>query len=197
MTTLSIDDPMLVARLRAGDESAFEELVRSAMGRLLAAARRLLRNEEEARDAVQSAFIRAFQSIASFRGDARLSTWLHRIVVNEALMRLRSRTNDEPLDENLLPQFKPDGHQVRDTVDWSDSAERALERSETAALVSASIDQLPEPYRTTLIVRDLDELTPDEASVALGVNKNVLKVRLHRGRQMLRALLEQEFGGKP
>ena len=188
---------MLVARLRAGDESAFEELVRSAMGRLLAAARRLLRNEEEARDAVQSAFIRAFQSIASFRGDARLSTWLHRIVVNESLMRLRNRTNDEPLDENLLPHFKPDGHQVRDTVDWSDSAERALERSETAALVSASIDQLPEPYRTTLIVRDLDELTPDEAAEALGVNKNVLKVRLHRGRQMLRALLEQEFGGKP
>ena len=188
---------MLVARLRAGDERAFEELVRSTMGRLLAAARRLLRNEEEARDAVQSAYIKAFQSTGAFREESRISTWLHRIVVNEALMRLRSRTKEEPLADELLPLFKTDGHQVRETADWSDSAERALERSETAALVSASIDQLPEPYRTTLIVRDLDELTPDEASAALGVNKNVLKVRLHRGRQMLRALLERQFGGRP
>jgi RNA polymerase sigma-70 factor (ECF subfamily) len=197
MSSLSIDDPMLIARLRAGDEGAFEQLVRSTMGRLLATARRLLRNEEEARDAVQTAFIRAFQSLSRFREEARLSTWLHRIVVNESLMRLRSRTKEESLDETLLPQFAADGHQVRDTVDWSDSAEQAIERSETAAMVSASIDQLPEPYRTTLILRDLDELTPDEAAEVLGVSKNVLKVRLHRGRQMLRALLEKQFGGRP
>lgn len=187
---------MLVARLRAGDESAFEQLVRATMGRLLAVARRLLHNEEEARDAVQTAFIRAFQSLSKFREESRLSTWLHRIVVNESLMRLRSRAKEEPLDESLLPQFKGDGHQVRDTVDWSDSAEKAIERAETKALVSASIQQLPEPYRTVLILRDVEELDPDEVAEELGLSKNVIKVRLHRARQMLRTILEREFGGK-
>ena len=188
---------MLVARLRAGDESAFEQLVRATMGRLLAAARRLLRNEEEARDAVQTAFIRAFQSLSKFREEARLTTWLHRIVINECLMRLRGRAKEEPIDDSLLPHFIADGHQVRDTVDWSDSAEKAIERSETRALVSASIQQLPEPYRTVLILRDVDELSPDEVAEQLGVSKNVIKVRLHRARQMLRTLLEREFGGQP
>lgn len=195
--SIAIDDPMLVARLRAGDEAAFEQLVRATMGRLLAAARRLLRNEEEARDAVQTAYIRAFQSLGKFREESRLSTWLHRIVVNEALMRIRSRkVVEEPIDESLLPQFKPDGHQVRETVDWSDSAEKAMERSETAALVRASIERVPEPYRTILLLRDVDELTPDEAAEQLGISKNVIKVRLHRARQMLRTLLEKEFGGQ-
>lgn len=196
MTSISIDDPLLVARLRAGDESAFEQLVRATMGRLLAVARRLLRNEEEARDAVQTAFIRAFQSLSKFREESRLSTWLHRIVVNEALMRLRSRAKEEPIDDALLPQFKADGHQIRDTVDWSDSAEKAIERAETKALVTASIQQLPEPYRTTLILRDVEELDPDEVAEQMGVSKNVIKVRLHRARQMLRTLLERQFGGK-
>lgn len=193
----SIDDPSLVARLRAGDESAFEQLVRATMGRLLAAARRLLRNEEEARDAVQTAFIRAFQSLSKFREESRLTTWLHRIVINECLMRLRGRMKEEPVDDSLLPHFIPDGHQVRDTADWSDSAEKAIERSETSALVSASIQQLPEPYRTVLILRDVDELSPDEVAETLGVSKNVIKVRLHRARQMLRTLLERQFGGQP
>jgi RNA polymerase sigma-70 factor (ECF subfamily) len=195
--TIAIDDPMLLARLRAGDEGAFEQLVRATMGRLLSAARRLLRNEEEARDAVQSGYIRAFQSLSKFREEARLSTWLHRIVINEALMKLRSRRAVEtPIDESLLPQFKPDGHQVRDTVDWSDSAEKAIERSETAAMVRASIEQLPEPYRTTLLLRDVEEMSPDEVAEQLGVSKNVIKVRLHRARQMLRTLLEREFGAQ-
>jgi RNA polymerase sigma-70 factor (ECF subfamily) len=193
----TIDDPLLLARLREGDESAFEQLVRATMARLLAAARRLLRNEEEARDAVQTAFIRAFQSLSRFRAESTLSTWLHRIVVNECLMRLRSRKREDPIDEALLPQFRPDGHQVRDTVEWSDSAEQAMERSETAARVRASIDQLPEPYRTVLILRDVEEMTPDEVAEQLGLSKNVIKVRLHRARQMLRTLLEREFGEAP
>ena len=193
--TVALDDPSLLARLRAGDDSAFEQLVRATMGRLLAAARRLLRNEEEARDAVQSGYIRAFQSLSKFRAESSLATWLHRIVVNEALMKLRSRrTDEEPIDEMLLPQFRPDGHQIRETVDWSDSAEKAMERSETAATVRASIEQLPEPYRTVLLLRDVEEMSPDEVASMLGISKNVIKVRLHRARQMLRTLLEKQFG---
>src|SRR5882724_11203794 len=127
-----VDEPQLLARLRAGEESAFEQLVRSTSGRLLAAARRLLHNEEDARDAVQNAFIRAFQSLSRFRQESSISTWLHRIVINESLMRLRSRrsADDEASIDALLPTFVADGHQTRDTVDWTESADRALERAE-------------------------------------------------------------------
>jgi len=194
--TLALDEPQLVARLRAGEESAFEQLVRSTSGRLLAAARRLLRNEEDARDAVQSAFIRAFQSLSRFREESRLSTWLHRILVNEALMRLRSRARgEEESIDGLLPTFIADGHQTRDTVDWSETADKALERAETSALINRAIDQLPESYRTVLVMRDLEEMSTAEAAELLGVSTNVIKVRLHRARQALRTLLEREFGG--
>ena len=194
--TLALDEPQLVARLRAGEESAFEQLVRSTSGRLLAAARRLLRNEEDARDAVQSAFIRAFQSLSRFREESRLSTWLHRILVNEALMKLRSRARgEEESIDPLLPTFVADGHQTRDTVDWSESADKALERAETRALINRAIDQLPESYRTVLVMRDLEEMSTAEVAEMLGASANVIKVRLHRARQALRTLLEHEFGG--
>lgn len=194
---LTIDDPQLIARLRAGEESAFEQLVRSTSGRLLAAARRLLHNEEDARDAVQNAFIRAFQSLSRFRQESSISTWLHRIVINEALMRLRSRRSSEEASiDDLLPAFVADGHQTRDTVDWSESADRAMERAETAEMVRRKIDQLPELYRTVLIMRDLEEMDNSEIAEILGVTTNVVKVRLHRARQALRTLLESEFGGR-
>ena len=196
MTGITLDEPQLIARLRAGEESAFEQLVRSASGRLLAAARRLLRNEEDARDAVQNAFIRAFQSLSRFREESRVSTWLHRIVVNECLMRLRSRGNaEEPSIEELMPAFVADGHQTRDTVDWSEAADEALERAETAALIRRKIDELPDSYRTVLIMRDIEEMSNAEIAEILGVSPNVVKVRLHRARQALRTLLEREFGG--
>jgi RNA polymerase sigma-70 factor, ECF subfamily len=193
--SLTFDEPALVARLRAGEESAFEDLVRSNSGRLLATARRLLRNEEDARDAVQSAFIRAFQSLGRFREESRLSTWLHRILVNEALMKLRSRKGKEESIDDLLPSFQEDGHQVRETADWSDLADKALERAETAEMVNRLIGQLPESYRTVLVLRDIEGMSNTEIAEMLGISPNLVKVRLHRARQALRTLLERELGG--
>ncbi|HUJ13163.1 MAG TPA: sigma-70 family RNA polymerase sigma factor [Thermoanaerobaculia bacterium] len=195
MSNITFDEPQLIARLRAGEEPAFEQLVRATSGRLLAAARRLLRNEEDARDAVQSAFIRAFQSLSKFREESRLSTWLHRILVNEALMKLRSRKGSEESIDDLLPSFQDDGHQVRDTVDWSDAADTALERAETAALVNRLVAQLPDSYRTVLVLRDLEGMTNGEIAEMLGISTNLVKVRLHRARQALRTLVERELGG--
>ena len=196
MSEIVLDESQLIARLRAGEESAFEQLVRSTSGRLLAAARRLLRNEEDARDAVQTAFIRAFQSLSRFREESRISTWLHRILVNEALMRLRSKKDKEESIDDLIPTFVADGHQTRDTIDWSETADVALERAETAELIRKKIDELPQSYRTILIMRDIEELSNPEIAELLGINVNLVKVRLHRARQALRTLLEQEFGGK-
>ena len=127
----TLEDSALLAALRSGDERAYEQLVRRHGGRLLAVARRLMRSEEEARDALQEAFVLAFRALPKFAGQSRLSTWLHRIVVNAALMRLRARRSrpEEPL-EPLLPAFQEDGHTVRRYATWSADPEQLAGRAE-------------------------------------------------------------------
>ncbi len=185
------DEASLVARLRAGDPGAFETLVRTYMPMMLRVARRFLRSEEDARDAVQDAFISAFKSIGSFAANAQLSTWLHRIVINASLMRLRTqRRHPEEDIEEYLPRFRDDGHQTPPSEPWSETAETILQRTELAAIVRAAIDQLPDTYREVLLLRDIEELSGEEAAAVLGVTANAVKVRLHRARQALRTLLD-------
>src|SRR5690349_10231807 len=185
----------LVERLRRGDGAAFEELLRAHTGRLLVVARRLLGNEEDARDAVQDAFLSAFRSIDRFDGQAALGTWLHRIAVNAALTKLRSRRRhpEKPIDD-LLPTFLEDGHQARPARDWPEPF-AALEREETRASVRRHIQELPDDYRTVLLLRDIEGLDTEEAARLLGLTAGAVKTRLHRARQALRTLLEPEFCG--
>lgn len=184
-------DAALVAGLKAGDAQAFETLVRTWMPNLLRAARRFLRSEEDARDAVQDAFVSVFKSIGRFEENAQLSTWLHRILINSCLMKLRTRRRHPEEDiEALLPRFLEDGHQVTPSTPWSESAETMLERSELRDIVHSSIDQLPDPYRVVLLLRDIEELSTEETAKLLGVTPNAVKVRLHRARQALRTLLD-------
>jgi RNA polymerase sigma-70 factor (ECF subfamily) len=183
----------LVARLKAGDQRAFEQLVRDNGSRMLGLARRLLRDEESARDVVQEAFLSAFRAMGRFSGQARLSTWLHRIVINTALMRLRSRRRrpEEPI-EPLLPSFRSDGHHVTEFTTWPD-AERAIERREIRDLVRRAIEELPESYRAVLVLRDIEGLDTAETARMLDLTENAVKIRLHRARQALRTLLDQRF----
>ncbi len=158
---------------------------------MLAVARRMLRNDEEARDALQEAFLLAFRGLPNFQGQSRLSTWLHRIVVNAALMKLRRRrAHPEESIEPLLPTFLEDGHSTHSYGDWSESAETLLERAEVCSLVRASIDRLPKTYRTVLLLRDIEELDTTEVAGMLGISANAVKIRLHRARQALRELLD-------
>ncbi len=189
-----VDEGTLLERLRAGEEAAYEELVRANTGRLLAVARRLLPTEEDARDVVQEAFLSAFRSLPKFAGGAKLSTWLHRIVVNAALMRLRSRRRrpEESL-ETLLPSFLEDGHHAEMFSEWSEPADRALERAEVRELVRAQVERLPETYRTVLMLRDIEGLETEDVAATLGLTPNAVKMRLHRGRQALRTLLAPIF----
>jgi len=192
--TEMVSEQSLVSALQAGSDDAFETLVRLYMGRLLRVARRFLKNEEDARDAVQDAFIAAFRSIQKFEAGSKLSTWLHRIVVNSALMRLRTKRRHPEEDiEELLPRFRADGHQVTDSVDWSLSAEDMVQQSETRELVRRMIDQLPDSYRVVLLMRDIEEMSTEETATALGITTAAVKVRLHRARQALRALLDKEM----
>jgi RNA polymerase sigma-70 factor (ECF subfamily) len=188
----------LLARLRRGDEAAYEELVRAETRHLLSVARRLLRNEEDAQDAVQQAFMAAFRALPEFNGQSRLTTWLHRIVTNAALMKLRTRSRrpEGSIDE-LLPHFLEDGHHVDQFSEWTLPADTHMLRRETRAQVRAAIDRLPEPYRAVLLLRDIDELSTEEAADALGVNANTVKIRLHRARQALLKLLKPELDGRP
>jgi RNA polymerase sigma-70 factor (ECF subfamily) len=184
------DESGLLARLRNGNEDACEFLVRTQTGRLLAVARRYLRQEEDARDAVQEAFVAAFRSIARFQGGSSVSTWLHRIVINACLMRLRSaRRHPETPIEELLPVFDETGHRIAEPEEWRESAETAVSRSQTQRRVREAIDRLPEPYRAVLLLRDIEELDTAEVAKMLGISANAVKIRLHRARQALRTLL--------
>jgi RNA polymerase sigma-70 factor (ECF subfamily) len=183
-------DADLLARLRTGDEAAYEELVRAETRHLLGVARRLLRNEEDAQDAVQQAFLSAFRALPEFNGQSRLTTWLHRIVTNAALMKLRTRgRRPEDSIEDLLPTFLEDGHHTEQFTEWALPADRKLLRRETRAQVRAAIDALPDGYRTVLLLRDIEEMSTEEAARNLGLNPNTVKIRLHRARQALLKLL--------
>ena len=185
------DDAALVPRLRSGEPDAFEELVRRHTGRLLRLARRLLMSEEDARDAVQDAFVAAFRSIDSFESGSLVATWLHRIAINACLMKLRTRRRKPEEDiEQYLPRFLEDGHAVDRSVAWCESAETILQRAETCALVRAAIDELPDTHRVVLLLRDIEELSTEEVAETLGVTPNAIKIRLHRARQALRSLLD-------
>jgi RNA polymerase sigma-70 factor (ECF subfamily) len=190
-----VDEAALVSGIRAGDERAYEALVRGYGGTLLATARRFLGCAEDAADAVQDAFLSAFRSIHAFEGHARLGTWLHRIVVNHALMRLRRRKRRPTVRiDDVLPTFDETGHHTRPVRPWRD-ADDGLVRAETRAQVRECIDRLPETYRTVLLLRDIEGLDTDETARLLGTNNAVVKTRLHRARQALRTLLEPIVSG--
>jgi RNA polymerase sigma-70 factor (ECF subfamily) len=187
-------DAMLLARLRAGDMSAYDEMVRAYSPRMLAVTRRILNSEDDAKDAVQDAFLSAFRGLASFAGGSLLSTWLHRIAVNAALMRLRTRRRKpERSIETLLPVYLEDGHHAETFQEWTLPADKAMMRAEQRAVVRKCIGELPENYRTVLIMRDIEELDTDETAERLGLTPNAVKIRLHRARQALRTLLDPHF----
>ncbi|MFM9996865.1 MAG: sigma-70 family RNA polymerase sigma factor [Phycisphaerales bacterium] len=184
----------LFLRLRACDDEASDELVRLAGGRMLAVARRMLPNEDDADDAVQDAFLSAFKSLEQFDGRSRLTTWLHRITVNACLMKLRSRRRrpERSLDD-LLPRFTEDGHAQIPARRWKPEHAAGIEAAERRALVRARIDELPEQHRVVLMLRDIEELDTDETARLLGVSPAAVKTRLHRARQALRTMLNPYF----
>jgi RNA polymerase sigma-70 factor, ECF subfamily len=194
-STAATDEAQLLAQLRAGDEDAFEHAVQLYGGRMLATARRFLNNEHDAQDAVQEAFASAFRALDKFNGEAMLSTWLHRIVVNAALVQLRSkrRRAEQPI-ENLLPRFDQDGAWIDEPVTWTDASQTILEQRDSRQMVRRCIARLPEIYRSVVLLRDIEELDTDETARSLAITPNTVKVRLHRARQALKRLIEREPG---
>jgi RNA polymerase sigma-70 factor (ECF subfamily) len=187
-------DAELLRRLRQGHDDAFETLVRLYTGRMLAVARRFLPEEEDARDAVQDAFLSAFRAIDRFQGGSKLSTWLHRIVVNACLMKLRTRRRrPEGKIEDLLPGFLEDGHFEVPAAPWQETADVLLESDQNRKLVRDAIARLPDNYRTVLLLRDIEGQDTQQTAQALDMSVAAVKTRLHRARQALRTQLDSHF----
>ena len=183
------DDPDLeiVARVQNGETEAFEELVRKHGRRVYRSLLGIVGSAEEAEDALQDAFLKAFQHLSRFEGRSRFSTWLVRIAINTGLQRVRSRKEFDSLDEEN-EEFRP-----RNIQAWTDTPEDCYSREELKRLVEREVMKLPGKYRVALMLRDLEELSTEEAAATLGLSVPGLKARVLRGRLMLRESMVQYF----
>lgn len=192
-TPVVSDESSLLARLKAQDAAAYEQVVREMGGRMLAVARRILIDENESQDAVQDAFVSAFRNIDKFEGNSQIATWLHRITVNACLMRLRKkRRQDEVSLDSLLPTFGADGHPAHEAGTWRRAAS-GDELAETREGIRLAIAKLPEHYRIVLVLRDIEGLDTAQTAELLETTEAAVKIRLHRARQALRELLDNTF----
>jgi RNA polymerase sigma-70 factor (ECF subfamily) len=184
------DEAELLRRLQAGEDAAYELLVRTLTPRLLAVARRIARTEQDAEDAVQEAFLSAFKSIGDFDGRSTLGTWLHRIAVNAALQRARkqARRNETSIDA-LLPTFKPSGRYADPPVAWAPVTDDADARIQQQDAIRRALDQLPEEFRAVVVLRDIEGLESKAVAASLGISDGLVRQRLHRARQALVQIL--------
>ncbi|MCW5768947.1 MAG: sigma-70 family RNA polymerase sigma factor [Phycisphaeraceae bacterium] len=188
------DQTNLVECLRSGDAGAYEQIVRDLTPRMLATAKRFLGSEADAEDAVQEAFLSAFKNLDKFQEGSQVGTWIHRILINAALMKLRSRNRrHEASIEDLLPKFDQTGHAENPAQPWNLPGPDPIQADETRRVVREAIESLPDAYRTVLILRDVEQLDTESTAAALGISSNAVKTRLHRARQALRTLLDPHF----
>ena len=192
-------DEALVQAARSGDEGAFDALVRRYQDKVYGLALRLSGNPSDAEEILQDAFLKAYQHLAEFRGDASFSTWLFRIATNAALMLRRARRQraTESL-EQYLPRFRDDGRLVRFDLVYGRAGrvEETMERGELARQIKEAVERLPDDYRVVVELRDIEELSTDETAEILGVSPEIVSTRLHRARLMLRGFLGHLAGGE-
>jgi RNA polymerase sigma-70 factor, ECF subfamily len=187
------DEAGLVARAKMGDGAAVRAIMKRYNQRLYRMARSILRNDAAAEDALQSAYLNAFRSLADFRGQSSLATWLTRIVINEAIGQARSRkpplqsdgTDGALIGGEIIP-FPGQGAVV--------DPERTMAQGQVRAAVEHAIDELPADFRTVLVARVLEEMSVDETAELLGLKAETVKTRLHRARHLLRRAVEKRIG---
>ena len=178
----------LIDRVQRGENALFYELVRPYERRVFAAAMAILRNESDAEDVAQEAMLKALRAIRQFRADARFSTWLIQITVNEALMRRRKDRNNviEAIDDR---RDEESDYAPRDFADWREIPSEALERKEVRQRLAQALASLDRKYREVFVLRDMEQLNIQETADALGISIASVKTRLLRARLMLRDLL--------
>jgi RNA polymerase sigma-70 factor, ECF subfamily len=187
-----IADADLASRVARGDEPAIRLMMRRYNQTLYRTARSILRDDAEAEDAVQEAYLKAIAAISAFRSDSRLGTWLVRIVVNEALGRLRKTRRSAEIIR-LDGDMTPDSPVTPDHADAAPTPERQALQSEARRIIEARIDELPDAFRTVFVLRALEELSVEEAAAALGIPEATVRTRFFRARGMLRESLSRSL----
>lgn len=196
MSGISIPDPdaQLVARSKAGDYSAFEQLVIRHERRIYGLAVSILRNREDAEEAVQKSFLSALEHIQSFRGDSAFAGWLSRIAANAAVETLRKRKNQVELADTPGDGADDGFPKPVFIADWKKDPVELAERSETREILGRALDSLDDKYRAIFVLRDVEGMTTEDAASILGISVANAKVRLLRARLLLREKLTGIFG---
>lgn len=188
------EDLKLAARIGQHDQAAFEALMRRHNGKLFRVARAILKEDADAEDALQDAYLDAYRHIGQFRGGAQLSTWLTRIVINHSLMRLRKHRQD--------PVVVPIGGARSDLAELSEedpadekseTAPAAIMRSEIRRVLEQRIDELPVTFRTVFVLREVEEMSVSETAECLGIPEATVRTRLFRARALLREALQRDI----
>jgi len=186
------DDLELVHASKNGDVAAFEQLVKRYDRRLLRIAQHVTHNREDSQDAVQEAFLKAYQNLGQFREDAQFSTWLIRITVNQSLMKLRKQrtVKEVSLDED----FQAEGDMIPfEVADWAPNPEQRYRATELRHILTRTLEELRPPLRAVFVLRDIDGLSIDQTAVVLNLTQTAVKARLWRARLQLRELLNKYF----
>jgi RNA polymerase sigma-70 factor (ECF subfamily) len=190
-----IDESAVVAQAREGDTEAFGELVRRYEGRIFRLAQHVTQNREDAEDVLQETFMKAYEHLDQFKGDSKFYTWIVRIAVNQALMKLRRRKTDKSvsLDETI---DTGEDMVVREIAAWGEDPEQQLSREELGGILETAIQGLEPLYRSVFVLRDIEELSTEETAEVLGLSVPAVKSRLLRARLQLREKLTRFFKRK-
>jgi len=192
VTALACDDLDLVHASKNGDVAAFEQLVKRYDRKLLRIAQSVTHNREDSQDAVQEAFLKAYQNLATFREDSKFSTWLIRITVNQSLMKLRKQRAVR--EESLNEDFQTDGDMLpMEVTDWAPNPEQLYWASELRDILIKTLEELSPILRTVLVLRDIEGLSIDQTAEVLNLSHTAVKARLWRGRLQLREGLNKYF----
>ena len=194
-TPAGIDETTLVAQAREGNARAFGELVQHYEGKIFRLAQHVTQNREDAEDVLQETFMKAYEHLDQFQGNSKFYTWIVRIAVNQALMKLRRRKTDRSvsLDEAI---DTGEDTVVREIAAWGEDPEQRFSREELGSILDSAIQSLEPPYRSVFVLRDIDELSTEETADVLGLSVPAVKSRLLRARLQLREKLTRFFKRK-
>ena len=190
-----IDEGVLVAQVRDGDSRAFNELVRRYEGKIFRLAQHITQNREDAEDVLQETFMKAYEHLDQFKGDSKFYTWIVRIAVNQALMKLRRRKTDKSvsLDEQI---DTGEDNITREIAAWGENPEERFSRQELGDILDSAIESLEPLYRSVFVLRDIEELSTEDTAEALDLSVPAVKSRLLRARLQLRERLTRYFKRK-
>jgi RNA polymerase sigma-70 factor (ECF subfamily) len=191
----TLDEAALVEQSRQGDTEAYGQLVRRYQNKIFRLAQHITQNREDAEDVLQETFLKAYEHLDQFQGNSKFYTWVVRIAVNQALMKLRRRKNDKSvsLDETI---DTGEDTIVREIAAWDEDPEQRLSREEIGGILDTAVQSLEAPYRSVFVLRDIEELSTEETAEALGLSVPAVKSRLLRARLQLREKLTRQFKRK-